>query len=485
MGIEVGSGGAIWVAVGGAFLLVVATQWVLWATSYRYRGAKLAKGTYGLPFVGETIQFLRWSCDPRKFVDYRIRKYGSKSFKTHLFGVPTFMTTDPDVASKIYQHPTTVLQGHLPDSAIAIIGPQSYQFAPGKEHDPIHKLISNFMFPQSLTPYVPELENLFWTHMRKWDGKVVKVTDALKKVVTIMLMNLFAGFSHEDEDEELITQIYKLMDGSLKDAFISLPLNLPGTTFNKGLKAREEMLRLIQTFIAKRKHKTGAKSGSTLLDELLAYKNENGEHMSSGKIMDTLMTLLFGGIDSTRNTFALCLKNLMNHPEVLERLKAEHEAIRKAKPPGEPLSIDDLNKMTYTNQVVFETLRNPGGGPFSTRRTLQDVNLGGYHVPKGWNIISFFPGYHFDPETFPDPESFDPAHFNEKKTQKQFSPFGGGSNVCSGRELAKIELKILLHIFLTKFRWEYDGVPSEKLQFYPACAPADGLRLKVNVIEST
>ncbi|CAM6102798.1 unnamed protein product [Calypogeia fissa] len=410
MGIEVLSGGTIWVAVGGAFLLVVATQWFLWATSYRYRGAKLAKGTYGLPFAGETIQFLRWSCDPRKFVDYRIQKYGSKSFKTHLFGFPTFITTDPDVATKIYQHPTTVLQGHLPDSAVAIIGPQSFQFAPGKDHDPIHKLIANFMFPQSLTPYVPELENLFWTRMRKWDGKVVKVTDDLKKIVTSMIMNLFVGFS--DEDEDLISQTYELVDGCLKHAFMCLPLNLPGTTFNKGLKGREEMLRLIKIFIAKRKHKTGAKGGSTLLNELLAYKNENGEHMSSGKIMDTLITLVFGGLESVANTFALCLKNVMKHPEVLERLKVEHEEILKAKPPGEPLSMDDLNKMTYTNQVMLETLRNPGGGPFSTRRTLQDVNLGGYDVPKGWNIINFFPGYHFDPETFPDPESFDPAHFN-------------------------------------------------------------------------
>ncbi|CAM6100979.1 unnamed protein product [Calypogeia fissa] len=483
MGIEVGSGEAIWVAVGGAFLLVVATQWFLWATSYRYRGAKLAKGTYGLPFVGETIQFLRWRCDPRKFVDYRVRKYGSKSFKTHLFGGPAFITTDPDVATKIYQHPTTVLQGHLPDSVKAIIGPQSFQFAPGKEHDPIHKLISNFMFPQSLTPYVPELENLFWRHMRKWDGKVVKVTDDLKKIVTIMIMNLFVGFS--DEDDDLISQTYELVNGCLKHALVCLPLNLPGTTFNKGLKGREEMLRIIKIFIAKQKHKTGAKGGSTLLNELLAYKNEKGEHMSSGKIMDTLMTLLLGGLETVPNAFALCVKNVMKHPEVLERLKAEHEAIRKAKPPGEPLSMDDLNKMTYTNQVMLETLRNPGSAPFSTRRTLQDVNLGGYDVPKGWSIVSFFPGYHFDPETFPDPESFDPAHFNEKKTQKQFSPFGGGGNICTGRELAKMEMKILLHVFLTKFRWEYDGVPSEKLEFYPACTPVDGLRLKVNVIEST
>ncbi|CAM6100942.1 unnamed protein product [Calypogeia fissa] len=420
MGIEVGSGGAIWVAVGGAFLLVTATQWFLWVTSYRYRGAKLAKGTYGFPFVGETIQLLRKSRDPRKFVDYRIRKYGSKSFKTHLFGFPTFITTDPDVATKIYQHPTTVLQGHLPDSGIAIVGPQSYNFAPGKEHDPIHKVISNFLFPQSLTPYVPELENLFWMHMRKWDGKVVKVTDDLKKIVTIMIMNLFAGLS--DEDEELISQIYELMDGCLKQALICLPLNLPGTTFNKGLKGREEMLRLIKIFIAKRKHQTGAKGGSTLLNELLAYKNEKGEHMSSGKIMDTLMSLLFGGIDSVPHTFALCVKNAMKHPEVLERLKAEHEAIRKAKAPGEPLSMDDLNQMTYTTQVMLETLRKPGLAPFSTRRTLQDVNLGGYDVPKGWNIITFFPAYHFDPETYPDPESFDPGHFNEKKNSKAIRP---------------------------------------------------------------
>jgi hypothetical protein len=46
----------------------------------------LPPGNFGLPFIGETITFLR----ENNFTEQRQQKYGS-IFKTHLFGRPTIV----------------------------------------------------------------------------------------------------------------------------------------------------------------------------------------------------------------------------------------------------------------------------------------------------------------------------------------------------------------------------------------------------------
>lgn len=58
-------------------------------------------------------------------------------------------------------------------------------------------------------------------------------------MVAAVLLQLFAGFS--DEDEDLIKTACELLRGDLYNAFFSVPINLPGTTFYRGLKVRQNI----------------------------------------------------------------------------------------------------------------------------------------------------------------------------------------------------------------------------------------------------
>lgn len=66
----------------------------------------------------------------------------------------------------------------------------------------------------------------------------------------------------------------------------------------------------------------------------------------------------------------------------------EQEEIAKGKSPGESLTWEDLAKMKYTWKVALETLRvhPPIFGGF--RKTIRDIEYGGYIIPKGWQVRS-------------------------------------------------------------------------------------------------
>lgn len=62
-------------------------------------------------------------------------------------------------------------------------------------------------------------------------------------------------------------------------------------------------------------------------------------------------------------------------------------------------------------QVIQETLRAASILSFTFREAVQDVEFGGYFIPKGWKVLPLFRTIHHRAEFFPQPEKFDPSRF--------------------------------------------------------------------------
>ena len=72
--------------------------------------------------------------------------------------------------------------------------------------------------------------------------------------------------------------------------------------------------------------------------------------------------------------------------DVCSFLAPEQEEIARTKAAGEFLTWEDLAKMKYTWRVALETLRivSPIFGSF--RKAMNDLEYGGYLIPKGWQV---------------------------------------------------------------------------------------------------
>ncbi|MBA0778499.1 hypothetical protein Gotri_006356 [Gossypium trilobum] len=148
----------------------------------------------------------------------------------------------------------------------------------------------------------------------------------------------------------------------------------------------------------------------------------------------------------------------------------EHDGIRLKKSGSEGLQWSDYKSMPFTQCVINETLRvaNIISGVF--RRTVADVNIKGYTIPKGWKVFASFRAVHLDHDHFKDARTFNPWRWKNNNLGTScsgnfYTPFGGGPRLCPGYELARVEISVFLHHLVTQFSW----VPAEedKLVFFP------------------
>ncbi|KAF2605631.1 hypothetical protein F2Q70_00025262 [Brassica cretica] len=103
-----------------------------------------------------------------------------------------------------------------------------------------------------------------------------------------------------------------------------------------------------------------------------------------------------------------------------------------------------------------------------------------YTDPDPYPADSYFyylypdPGdVHLNPEIYPDPKKFDPSRWEGYIPKAgTFLPFGLGSHLCPGNDLAKLEISIFLHHFLLKYRVERSN-PGCQVLFLPHTRPKD------------
>jgi cytochrome P450 len=79
--------------------------------------------------------------------------------------------------------------------------------------------------------------------------------------------------------------------------------------------------------------------------------------------------------------------------------------------------------------------------------------LRGYALPAGIAVGAAVPLTHLNPRLYPDPRSFRPERFLERKyTPFEYLPFGGGARRCVGATFAVYEMKIVLGSLLAHHR---------------------------------
>lgn len=121
------------------------------------------------------------------------------------------------------------------------------------------------------------------------------------------------------------------------------------------------------------------------------------------------------------------------------------------------LSVFSLWFLLQLTMVIQETLRLYPPGALVARETLQDMNFGGIHIPKGVNIFIPVSPLHHDPAIWgPDVLEFKPERFSGGilracRLPQTYLPFGLGPRTCLGQHFAMAELKVILSLLLVKF----------------------------------
>uniref|UniRef100_A0ACB8FB99 Uncharacterized protein n=1 Tax=Sphaerodactylus townsendi TaxID=933632 RepID=A0ACB8FB99_9SAUR len=130
----------------------------------------------------------------------------------------------------------------------------------------------------------------------------------------------------------------------------------------------------------------------------------------------------------------------------------------------------DRKKVPYTNAVIHEIQRIQYVFLFGVpRQNEKDVHILGYHIPKRTFIVADLRSVLVDPKQWETPDKFNPNHFLDKDgnfvAKEAFLPFGAGTRVCLGEQLARIELFVFFTRLLRAFTFQIpEGVKDLSLE---------------------
>ncbi|TVU29578.1 hypothetical protein EJB05_21152, partial [Eragrostis curvula] len=123
-----------------------------------------------------------------------------------------------------------------------------------------------------------------------------------------------------------------------------------------------------------------------------------------------LQDMFAAGTDSTYMVLEWAMAELINHPDVMQRLQ---EDIRGVVGVTGQISEDHLHELPYLKSVVAESLRLHSPASFLPRATTEDTELLGYHIPEGTRVLINSWAIGRDPVIWERAEEFVPERFVE------------------------------------------------------------------------
>ncbi|GMJ05982.1 cytochrome P450, family 707, subfamily A, polypeptide 1 [Hibiscus trionum] len=427
------------------------------------RRPPLPPGTLGWPYIGETFQL--YSQNPNVFFASKQQRYGS-IFKTHILGCPCVMMSTPEAAKFVLLTKSHLFKPTFPASKERMLGKQAIFFSRGQYHTKLRKLVLRAFMPDAIKSFVPNIESLAEHSLRSSEARLVTTFHEMKTYTfNVALVSIFG------QDGVVYSENLKRWYYVLEKGYNSMPVDLPGTLFNRSMRARKEIGRILARIISSRRRMKP--DCNDLLECFMCEK----EGLTEEQITDNIMGVIFAARDTTASVLTWIIKYLGENPSVLQAVTEEQEAVMRSKE-EQKLSWEDTKKMPLTLRVIQETLRVASILSFTFREAVQDVEYGGYLIPKGWKVLPLFRNIHHNPEIFPDPSKFDPSRFEVAPKPNTFMPFGSGTHSCPGNELAKLEIMVFLHHLTTKYRWHMVGSNSG-IQYGPFALPQNGLPIRL------
>ncbi|KAL0718795.1 hypothetical protein Bca4012_068118 [Brassica carinata] len=174
-----------------------------------------------------------------------------------------------------------------------------------------------------------------------------------------------------------------------------------------------------------------------------------------------ILDMFIGGTTTTSSLLEWTLTELMRHPECVKKLRDE---ICSVSTHNSYVNEEDVEKMSYLNAIIKETLRlHPPLSIVVPRLSSEDVKLRGYDIAAGTQVMINAWAIQRDHATWgPDAEEYKPErHLNSsldfQGQDYKFIPFGSGRRLCPGIRLAMVLVELTVANLVKRFDWRFVG----------------------------
>nr|CAB3446045.1 unnamed protein product [Digitaria exilis] len=361
------------------------------------------------------------------------------------------------------------------------------------------RVLTDAFFPDNLNRLVPHVGRSVAKLAEEWramaaageSGEVeVDVAEWFQEVTEEAITRATFGRSYDDG------RVVFAMQGRLM-AFASEAFRkvlVPGYRFLptkknwQSWKLDTEIRRSLTRLIARRSDEAdaentcGGEDGGGAFRDLLGAMINAGERRRPSAaaipvedMLEECKTFFFAGKQTTTNLLTWATVLLAMHPEWQERARREVLDVCGA---DEVPSKEHLPKLKTLGMIMNETLRLYPPAVATIRRAKMDVQLSdGCMIPRDMELLVPIMAIHHDTRFWgQDAAQFNPGRFADgtaraAKHPLAFIPFGLGSRMCIGQNLARLEAKITMAILLQRFEMrtspKYIHAPTVLMLLHP------------------
>jgi len=174
-----------------------------------------------------------------------------------------------------------------------------------------------------------------------------------------------------------------------------------------------------------------------LISQLIAIEEE-GDRLSEAELLSMITLLIFAGHETTSNLIGIGTLTLLDHPDQLEKLKADLRLV--------PSAVEEL--LRFNGPVTMPV----------PRFAREETELAGQHIKQGDLLIIALISANRDETQCTQPDEMDIA-----RTLNRHIAFGQGIHACLGAPLARLEGDIAFTTLLGRLPNLRLSVPRESI----------------------
>jgi cytochrome P450 len=197
-----------------------------------------------------------------------------------------------------------------------------------------------------------------------------------------------------------------------------------------------------QHYFAARIEERRTDPGDDVVSQLVHARIEGERPLDVPEMLSIIQQILVAGNETTTATLAAGMVNLIQRPDVLERLRADR---------------------TLVPRFIEETLRleSPSAGMWRVAK--EDAEIHGVRIPAGAKMLIRWDSANRDEQVFECPERLD----LDRPNASEHIAFGYGIHMCLGHYLARQELNVAFNIILDRLKSWTLAKGHEELVYVP------------------
>ncbi|KAK0623875.1 cytochrome P450 [Immersiella caudata] len=319
------------------------------------------------------------------------------------------------------------------------------------DHTHKRKIISHTFSPRSASQFEPYVNDNIETFIQQWDALAQQHGTSGARLNALHWFNYLAfdiiddlafgapfGMLKSDGDTAEMRPTPDspaVMVPAIQ--VLNRPCFLPDPFLSHGLQAVDDLAGIAIAQVQARLEAPAdtITTRSDLLQRLSEGRDDKGQPLSREELTAEALIQLIAGSDTVANTLTAIMYYVAGHPEVVRKLRVELDV---AIPPSSAVvvsSFDVICGLPYLRNVIYEPLRTHSTSGIGLPRQIPDESSGiwisRYFFPPGTVLIRW-----------------------ERVTARQknaFIPFSHGSRACVGRNVAEMELKLILAEWVRRY----------------------------------